>query len=79
VDQARDRDHRPDRLRRYHDSHRGRGAPAIVPSAAVTGPALCVAVPWLATADTNVAGAGNMCVRVTPVAVLVPWFATAKV
>ena len=52
---------------------------AIVPRLHVTVPALWLQVPWVAVADTNTTPAGNVSVRVTPLAPLGPALLTLTV
>jgi hypothetical protein len=52
---------------------------AIVPRLHVTVPALWLQVPWVAVADINTTPAGNVSVKLTPVAVLGPALLTLTV
>jgi hypothetical protein len=52
---------------------------AIVPRLHVTVPLACVHVPWVAVADTKVTPAGNVSVKVTPLAPLGPALLTLTV
>jgi len=52
---------------------------AIDPRLQVTVPALWVQVPWVGVADTKITPAGNVSVRVTPVAALGPALLTLTV